>query len=330
MNSLLSGAALGAALTASGVFQPSVIVSQLKFENFHMIQAFLTAAAASTCIVTAAQSLGYLKLSPRSFSSVGLFAKWDGNVFGGMLLGTGMMLSGACPGTVLAQVGAGVRSGFYAFQGAVLAGIVWTGFLQPYLSQTPKRLPQSSPEDKKFLTVYGTLGASRTTALVGLELMFAAIIGAAVSFTSLGPEAKISPVVGGLCIGAAQLLSVVLRKSLVGTSTSYEEAGDWFLGVCRGNGGVPKRYNNMLFSAGMIAGAFALTRAVPVFGQVSPTTISPLNAGIGGFLMILGSRIAGGCTSGHGISGLSLFSTSSFITIAATFGAGGFVGLLRG
>lgn len=47
MNTLLTGAVFGAALTSSGVYQPSVIVSQLRFSNWHMIQAFLTAAATS-------------------------------------------------------------------------------------------------------------------------------------------------------------------------------------------------------------------------------------------------------------------------------------------
>ncbi|KAK3390836.1 hypothetical protein B0H63DRAFT_520051 [Podospora didyma] len=332
MEHVVTGAAMGAALTASGVFQPSVIISQLNFSSFHMIQAFLTAAATSACIVTAAQSLGYTHLKPRSFSSVGLFARWDGNIIGGLLLGTGMMLSGACPGTVLAQVGAGVRSGFYAMEGAALAGIVWAGFLQPYFSrcQSEPLSSSSSPSDNKYTTVYDTLGVSRATALAGLEAMFIAIIAAAVTLTSLGPEAKISPVIGGLFIGGAQLLSVLLRKSLVGTSTSYEELGGWFWSVLKGNGGIPPHYNNILFSAGAIAGAWLLTTLVPTYGQVTPVTVAPLSAGLGGFLMILGSRIAGGCTSGHGISGLSLFSTSSFLTIAATFGAGGLVGLLRG
>jgi len=52
MDNLITGAAFGAALTASGVYQPSVILSQLKFENFHMLQTFLTGAAGSTCVST--------------------------------------------------------------------------------------------------------------------------------------------------------------------------------------------------------------------------------------------------------------------------------------
>jgi hypothetical protein len=45
---LLSGAVFGAALVAAGVYKPSVIISQVKLENYHMVQAFLAAAASST------------------------------------------------------------------------------------------------------------------------------------------------------------------------------------------------------------------------------------------------------------------------------------------
>jgi hypothetical protein len=44
---LLSGAAFGAAMLAAGFHHPSIVVSQFKFDNFHMIQAFLTATATS-------------------------------------------------------------------------------------------------------------------------------------------------------------------------------------------------------------------------------------------------------------------------------------------
>jgi uncharacterized membrane protein YedE/YeeE len=36
--------------------------------------------------------------APRSPSSINLFGSYDGNVIGGLLLGAGMTLTGACPG----------------------------------------------------------------------------------------------------------------------------------------------------------------------------------------------------------------------------------------
>jgi hypothetical protein len=47
LDTLLSGAAFGAALTAAGVHQPAVIISQLTLDNFHMVESFLAAAAGS-------------------------------------------------------------------------------------------------------------------------------------------------------------------------------------------------------------------------------------------------------------------------------------------
>jgi hypothetical protein len=48
LDPFLSGAAFGAALAASGIYQPVVIISQMKAENWHMVQTFLTASGAST------------------------------------------------------------------------------------------------------------------------------------------------------------------------------------------------------------------------------------------------------------------------------------------
>ncbi|KAJ4401236.1 hypothetical protein N0V85_005573 [Neurospora sp. IMI 360204] len=331
MNTFVTGAAFGAALTASGVYQPSVIVSQLKFENWHMMQAFLTAAASSAALVHLLQSLSpsTFPLPPRSFSSISLFSRYDGNLLGGILLGTGMMLSGACPGTVFAQIGTGVRSGFYALEGSIIGGIVFTGFLGPWIARR-NAAAKARGEDKELTkTVYENLGVSKSSVLVAFEAICASVVVSTALWTSVGPEAKISPVVGGLCIAGAQLLSLLLRKNMVGTSTSFEEVGDWFWGIFKGKS-LPQRYNNLLFVSGCVLGAKLLTVAYPALGQVTEVAVSPVAAGLGGFLMIIGSRMAGGCTSGHGISGISLLSTSSFLTIGAAFGAGALLGLLRG
>lgn len=40
---VLAGGAFGAALTASGVFLPSIIQAQFELTNFHMLQVFATA-----------------------------------------------------------------------------------------------------------------------------------------------------------------------------------------------------------------------------------------------------------------------------------------------
>lgn len=271
--------------------------------------------------MTASQALSLTALPPRPPSSLGLsLSPYEGNLAGGCLLGAGMALSGACPGTVLAQLGVGVHSGRYALGGAVLAGWAW--------SLVRSRVEGAGSEGKHrtaaATTVYGALGISRAAAAVAFEAACALAVWAAASTAAEGPEAKIHPALGGLLMAAAQAVSLALRGSLVGTSTSYEDVG----GLLRGSRGGGT--GNILFSAGVVAGAWLLSRTVPEFGRVTEVAVSPVMAGLGGFLMILGSRIAGGCTSGHGLSGISLLSTSSFLTVAAAFGTGIAMSLLLG
>ena len=45
---------------------------------------------------------------------------------------------------------------------------------------------------------------------------------------------------------------------------------------------------------------------------------------VAGFLMLFGARIADGCTSGHGLSGMAQLSVGSTVAVAAMF-AGGIV-----
>ena len=47
LNSVAAGAIFGAALTAAGVYSPSVIIGQMRLTDFDMMKAFLGASASS-------------------------------------------------------------------------------------------------------------------------------------------------------------------------------------------------------------------------------------------------------------------------------------------
>jgi uncharacterized protein len=63
----------------------------------------------------------------------------------------------------------------------------------------------------------------------------------------------------------------------------------------------------------------------PIWQQTMGTSTlaarAPL-AFLGGFIALFGARIAGGCTSGHGISGIAQLSVGSTLAVAAMFGGG--------
>ncbi|EFY98232.1 hypothetical protein X797_005129 [Metarhizium robertsii] len=319
----ISGAAFGAAMMAAGFHQPSVVISQLKFENWHMFQTFLAATATSAAIYAVAERLGYAKISPRNSSPLGLLSSYDGNILGGGLLGAGMALSGSCPGTLYAQLAAGVRSGFHALDGAIIGGVLWSGLV----SRLVKRRREKAGARPEPAVVGERLGLSNGTALLLLEAVCVAVIAATTLYTPVSPTAKIPGALAGLLVGGAQLVSILSRRTMMGISGSYEEVGNFFWWLVRGadTNAKPSSYQNILFASWVAAGAWGLLRLVPGLASGPAYEISPLLAVSGGVLMAVGSRMAGGCTSGHGISGISLLSVSSVVTIMSAFAAGGVV-----
>ncbi|KAI2635516.1 hypothetical protein GGS21DRAFT_490173 [Xylaria nigripes] len=317
----LSGAVFGAALTAAGLCEPSVILSQMELQNWHMVQTFLTASGTSTLVVTLFQKLGYLNLRPRQFSSLGLLGPLDGNIIGGGLLGIGMTLSGACPGTLFAQLGTGISASLYTLGGAVLGSIIWSTFLRSALeSLRAKHENPDAPQNLDDLTIHGLLGMSEIVAVTGIVGLFAGCVAAIEALGLAKTSGLVGPIPGGLLVAGAQLFSVLVRRTLLGTTTSFEEFGDYIAWTIRCGGGEwkPGSYKTLVVVTGIMAGSLGLSFAAPL-PQAPSITIETARLVLGGVLLVLGSMIGGGCTSGHGISGISLMSVSSFVNVAAIF-----------
>jgi hypothetical protein len=100
------GIMFGFALEKSRVFEPGIIVGQMQLRNFIMLKVFLTAVATGAVVLAVLNGFGYVKLQPKA-------AAYAADVVGGLLLGAGISLSGACPGTTLAQIGAGYRTSIH-------------------------------------------------------------------------------------------------------------------------------------------------------------------------------------------------------------------------
>jgi len=122
------GIAFGFALEKSRVFEPGVIVGQMQLRNFIMLKVFLTAVATGAVVLAAMHGFGYVKLAPKA-------ALYGADIIGGLILGAGIALAGACPGTVLAQVGAGYRDSIFTLVGG-LGGAVAYSYVEPILSKT--------------------------------------------------------------------------------------------------------------------------------------------------------------------------------------------------
>jgi len=83
----------------------------------------------------------------------------------------------------------------------------------------------------------------------------------------------------------------------------------------------------------MLAGSWALARAVPGFAETAGGDALRGRAGralLGGGVLVFGARVAGGCPSGHGISGMAMLSVASMVSVVSMFAGGIAVGLLVG
>ena len=112
----------------------------------------------------------------------------------------------------------------------------------------------------------------------------------------------ISALTGGLIIGFSVFLFFILNGRMTGVSGIASN----FL-ISKNN-----RIDNLLFLIGLILGPLIYSYFTKQKIEISITNSLFFLIG-GGILVGLGTRISGGCTSGHGISGVGRFSLRSII-----------------
>lgn len=122
---VLMGVVFGFALEKSRVFEPGSIIGQMQLRSFLMLKIFLTAVTTGLVVLAALNGIWGVKMSPKSLL-------WGADILGGLLLGAGIAIAGACPGTVFAQIGAGYRDAWFTVAGGILGALVF-GYLEPAL-----------------------------------------------------------------------------------------------------------------------------------------------------------------------------------------------------
>ena len=112
--------------------------------------------------------------------------------------------------------------------------------------------------------------------------------------------------IGGVLIGFASLIATVLSGKIPGISGLV---GRLLVQT------TPDKSWRFVFLVGLIGGAalsFSLWESAALFRPMRPLAVT----GLAGLLVGFGTRLGGGCTSGHGVCGVGRGETDS---IAATF-----------
>lgn len=154
-----------------------------------------------------------------------------------------------------------------------------------------------------------------------------------------------SPYVVGIGIGVLSWLSFLISGNPIATSTSFAQTGGMIENLLTRNKASERVYYKKIklkvnwqwmlvigviigsFISAIISGDIKLDAWVPALWEDAfgdSAILRVLAAVLGGIILGFGARFAGGCTSGHGISGTLQLAVSSWLS-AIFFFVGGII-----
>ena len=124
--------------------------------------------------------------------------------------------------------------------------------------------------------------------------------------------APLAGLAGGVLIGLAAALMLLGAGRIAGVSGIAARA----FGI--GSGSMP-RIGAWAFVIGLPLGALIV---MSLTGAVTPSFAEPLPLAIAGLIVGIGTRLGSGCTSGHGVCGMSRLSQRSLVAVATFMATG--------
>ena len=121
---------------------------------------------------------------------------------------------------------------------------------------------------------------------------------------------------GGLLIGLAAALYLLGNGRIAGIAGIV--ASPWR--ALRAGRSLRPEADRLCFLAGLLAAPWAWRLVAPL--PAAAVDVGPLVLVLAGLLVGVGVRMGNGCTSGHGVCGLSRLSLRSLVNVLAFMGAG--------
>ena len=318
---LIVGFLFGAILQYANLNRYNVISGMATLENLTVAKAIAVAIGAGAIIIAMETGLGIAAYHIKPFILGGI-------ALGGFIFGVGMAILGYCPGTLPVSLGEGSIDALFGIIGAMAGGFIYT-ILLPAIQ----------------VILGPDLGTVSLFTLVGqhkfIFYLLDIIIGAAFIWTGfwLNKREKANGykwLYAGIAL--AVLNSIVILSSfadrILGASTAYPYLADLFTGKTQNDYftkiQVPGHWEVLLLTGAFISGIvisllrkeFKFTIIHSNWGKYKGNSVSKrlIWSFLGGFILIIGARMAGGCTSGHILSGgmqLSLSSLSFAVFVFA-------------
>lgn len=318
---LVFGFLFGAILQYASLNKYNVISGLARLENLAVAKAIVLSIGVGVILLNIEVGLGLTDYHIKPLLLGGV-------VFGGLVFGTGMAILGYCPGTLAISMGEGSLDAVIGIIGGLTGGLVFT-ILQPNL--------------KVFLGP--NLGAISLNSIVGTNSIFYVlifIIGTLFIVLSFWIDKKDKVkgkkwLVSGVALAILNTLVFLIFNRPIGASTAFPYVADLLSGF------TSNIYFFKIKTPGswellFLSGAFISSLVVSLFKKNFKITLIYSSwekfkgnsvfkrvfwSFVGGFILVFGARMAGGCTSGHILSGGMQLAASSLLFAVFTF-----VGLL--
>lgn len=322
--SLIFGILFGLTLQYAKLNRYNTISSLAMLKDFTVAKAIAVAIGAGIILINIEIGLGFASFHTKPFLLVGI-------ILGGIIFGSGMAILGYCPGTLPVSLGEGSLDALLGIIGGLFGGFVYTvafPSIQKFLGP-----------DLGNLTFINLFTSGNFIYYLTSFLVAILFISAAFYLHKLEKAENLKWLYAGVALAVLNGIVFLNFTSdrIIGASTCYPYFADSITGTT----------SNNYFTAIKGAGSWEL---LFLFGAFMASLVNSLRKKdfkfvlmydnwkkykndssksrilwslFGGFILIFGARMAGGCTSGHILSGGMQLAVSSLV-----FAVFVFIGLL--
>ena len=317
---LILGFFFGAILQYAKLNRYNVISGMATLENFAVAKAIATAIGVGAVIIAFEIGLGLASYHLKPFLLGGI-------AFGGIIFGVGMAILGYCPGTLAVSLGEGSIDALIGIVGGLVGGFVYTLLL-------PSIQSILGP-DLGSISLFTLIGQHQFVFYLLNTIIGAAFVWMAFVLNKKEKGTDYKWLYAGIAL--AVLNAVVFLSAftdrIIGASTAYPYLADLVTRTTQNN------YFTKIQTPGhwellFLAGAFMASLIISLLKKDFRIIIIHSNwlkykgnsvpkrliwSFVGGFILIIGARMAGGCTSGHILSGGMQLSVSSLVFAVFVF-----------
>lgn len=311
---LILGFLFGALLQYSKLNRYNVISGMATLENYAVAKAIAAAIGVGVIIIAIEIGLGFATFHIKPVLLGGI-------TIGGLIFGTGMAILGYCPGTLPVSLGEGSVDALAGIIGALTGGLIYTIIL-PFVQGI-------TGPDLGSISLFTLIGQHDVIFYLADFIVGALFIWAAFWLHKKEKATDLKWLYSG--IGLAVLNAIVFltvgTNRIIGASTAYPYVSDLITGTTQ-NSYFPKIQGPGKWEVLFLTGAFISGIVISLFRKEFKIIIIHSNwqkykgssvpkrliwAFVGGFILIIGARLAGGCTSGHILSGGMQLAVSSLV-----------------